>query len=323
LPCGRRLGFQVGEIMAHQFRFGIATLQNVPWEMLLRRWRSSEELGFDSAWVADHFVNYENPTGPWFEGWTLMAALASQTSRIRVGTISSMPLRNPVVLARQALTLDHISNGRLDLGVGAGAPGDIDPSYRMTGIENWSPPERVARFREVVEILDQCLRNNATTYRGRHYQFEDARMAPQPVQKPRPPITIGAMGPSMLKIAARYGDTWNTFGGEFSAPPEVILENVKKQSKLVTDCCVKIGRDPNTLRRSLLVWGSEALTVFDSEEAFKEVVKRYSDVGFSEFMFFHPDTAPEISSRALKEIATGVMPELRRDSGTSLVPHAL
>ena len=317
------MGIQTVDIMGHQFRFGIVTLQDVPWKILLRRWRSSEELGFDSAWVADHFVNYENPSGSWFDGWTLMAALASQTSRIRIGIISSMPLRNPVVLARQALTLDHISNGRLDLGVGAGAPGDIDPSYRMTGIENWSPPERVARFREVVEILDQCLRNNATTYRGRYYQFEDARMAPQPVQKPRPPITIGAMGPSMLKIAVRYGDTWNTLGGEFNAPPEIILENVKKQSKLVNDCCVKIGRDPKTLRRSLLVWGSEALTVFDSEEAFKEVVRRYSDVGFSEFMFFHPDTTPVISSRALKEITTGVMRELRRDSRTNLLPSAL
>jgi len=298
--------------MEYHFRFGIVTLQDVPWETLVKRWKSSEELGFDSAWVADHFANYENPSGSWFDGWTLMAALASQTTRIRIGIISSMPLHNPVVLARQALTLDHISNGRLDLGVGAGAPGNIDPSYRMTGIENWSPLERVARFREVVHILDQCLRNPETTYKGRYYQLEGAMMAPPPVQKPRPPIIIGAMGSSMLRIAARYGDTWNTYGGEFNAPPETILENVKNQVKQVNDYCLKIGRNPNSLRRSLLVWGSEALTVFDSEEAFKEVINRYSQVGFSEFMFFHPDTAPAISSRALKEIAGGVMPELRR-----------
>jgi len=298
--------------MEYHFRFGIVTLQDVPWETLVKRWKSSEELGFDSAWVADHFANYENPSGSWFDGWTLMAALASQTTRIRIGIISSMPLHNPVVLARQALTLDHISNGRLDLGVGAGAPGNIDPSYRMTGIENWSPLERVARFREVVHILDQCLRNPETTYKGRYYQLEGAMMAPPPVQKPRPPIIIGAMGSSMLRIAARYGDTWNTYGGEFNAPPETTLENVKNQVKQVNDYCLKIGRNPRSLRRSLLVWGSEALTVFDSEEAFKEVINRYSHVGFSEFMFFHPDTAPVISSRALKEIAGGVMPELRR-----------
>jgi alkanesulfonate monooxygenase SsuD/methylene tetrahydromethanopterin reductase-like flavin-dependent oxidoreductase (luciferase family) len=137
-------------------------------------------------------------------------------------------------------------------------------------------------------------------------------MSPPPIQKPRPPITIGAQQPAMLKITAQYADTWNTFGGEFNAPPETILENAKKQSKLINEYCLKIGRNPNSLRRSLLVWGSEALTVFDSEETFKEVIKRYSNIGFSEFMFFHPDTARVISSRALKEIAAGVMPELRK-----------
>ncbi len=298
--------------MSHELRFGIATLQNVSWEEHVKRWQSIEALGFDSAWIADHFVDYQNPTSPWFEAWTLLAALASQTNRLRIGVISSIPLRNPALLARQALTVDHISNGRLDLGLGAGAPGNIDPSYRMTGIEDWPPSERVARFREVVEITDQCLRNRVTTYKGRYYQLENTTMAPPPVQKPRPPITIAAMGPSMLRIAARHANTWNTLGGEFNAPPEMILENIKRQSELVNDYCSKIGRDPQTLRRSQLIWGSEASTVFDSEEAFKEVVKRYSNIGISEFMFFHPETAPQISSRAYKEIATELIPELRK-----------
>ena len=298
--------------MSQRLRFGIVTFQNIPWEELAKRWLSVEELGFDSVWVADHFVNYESPKSPWLEAWTLLAALASQTSRIRIGAISSMPLRNPAVLARQALTVDHVSNGRLDLGLGAGAPGSIDPSYRMTGIEDWAPSERVARFREFVEIVDQCLRSNVSNYDGRFFKLENTVMAPPPVQKPRPPITIGAMGPSMLRIAARYADTWNSLGGEFNSPPERILGNLRRQKEFVDNHCLKIGRDPKTLRRSLLVWGSEALTVFDSEEAFKEVVKRYSGVGVSEFMFFHPDIAPEISSRAFKEIATEVIPELRR-----------
>ncbi len=298
--------------MSQRLRFGIVTFQNVPWEELVKRWLSVEELGFDSLWVADHFVNYESPMSPWLEAWTLLAALASRTSRIRIGTISSMPLRNPAVLARQALTVDHISNGRLDLGLGAGASGSIDPSYRMAGIEDWAPSERVARFREFVEIVDQCLRNNVTNYNGRFFKLENTVMAPPPVQKPRPPITIGAMGSSMLRIAARYADTWNSLGGEFNSPPEVILENLRRQNEFVDNYCVKIGRDPKTLGRSLLVWGSEALTVFDSEEAFREVVERYSRVGVSEFMFFDPDIAPEISSRAFKEIASEVIPELRR-----------
>ena len=300
-----------GENVNQKLRFGIVTLQNIPWEEQVKRWQSTEALGFDSVWVADHFVNYENPRGPWFEAWTLLAALANHTSHIRIGGISSIPLRNPAVLARQALTVDHISSGRLDVGLGAGSSGNIDPSYRMAGIEDWPAEERVARFREVVEIVDQCLRNRVTTYKGRFYQLENASMAPPPIQKPRPPITIAAMGPSMLRTAARYADTWNTLGGEFNASPEKVLENLKRQTRLVDDYCSRINRDPETLRRSLLVWGSEALTAFDSEEAFKETVKRYLDVGISEFMFFHPDTAPLISSRAFNEIATEVIPEFR------------
>jgi alkanesulfonate monooxygenase SsuD/methylene tetrahydromethanopterin reductase-like flavin-dependent oxidoreductase (luciferase family) len=307
--------------MNRRLTFGIVTFQNTPWEDLIKRCLSVEELGFDSVWVADHFVNYENPTSPWFEAWTSLAALATHTSRIRIGAISSTPLRNPAVLARQALTVDHISNGRLDLGLGAGASGSVDPSYRMTGIEDWTPSERVARFREFVEIVDQCLRSNVTNYNGRFFKLENTTMAPMPVQKPRPPITIGAMGPSMLRIAARYADTWNSLGGAFNSPPEIILKNIRRQNDIIDRHCSKIGRNPKTLRRSLLVWGSEALTVFDSEEAFKEVIKRYSPVGIDEFMFFHPDIALEISSRAFKEIATEVIPELRTSSQHSRTPR--
>ncbi len=297
-----------------KLRFGIVTLQNVPLEELIKRWQSIDIMGFDSVWVGDHFVNYENPTESWFDGWALLPALACRTSRIRVGIISSLSLRNPAMLARQALTVDHISNGRLDLGLGAGTTGDVDPSYKMIGVEDWTPPERTARFREVVEIVDQCLRNRVTTYNGRYYQLENAAMAPPPVQKPRPPITIAAMGKSMLKVAASYAETWNSLGGEFNAPPESIVENLKRQTDFINEYCLKIGRAPATLRRSLLVWGSEALTVFESEEAFREAVNRYRHIGISEFMFFHPQTAPAISSRAFAEIATDVIPELREST---------
>lgn len=301
--------------MNQQLRFGIGTLQNIPWKELVKRWKSIEALGFDSVWVADHFVNYMDPMAPWFEAWTLLAALATHTTTIRIGTlVTSIPLRNPAVLARQALTVDHISNGRLELGLGAGASGKIDPVYSMTGIKDWAPSERVARFQEVVEILDQCLRNQVTTYQGCYYKLKATAMAPPPIQQPRPPITIGAMGPSMLKIAARYADTWNSLGGEFGAHPEIIVENIKRQNKLLNDYCAEIGRNPETLRRSLLIFGLEAETVFDSEESFKEVVKRYLNVGITEFIFFHPDTDPHISSRAFEQIALKLIPELRSDN---------
>ena len=300
--------------MSQELRFGIITVQNYPWKEEVERWKFIEALGFDTVWVADHFVDPFEPNSPWFEGWTLLAALASQTNRIRIGTlVTSIPLRNPAVLARQALTVDHISNGRLELGLGTGVSGEIDPVYSMIGIEDWLPQERVARFREIVEIVDQCLRNRVTTYQGQYYQLKDAVMIPAPIQQPRPPITIGAMGRSMLKIAARYADTWNFVPSEWRAPLDKKLENTRQRNKLLDGYCEEIGRDPKTLRRSLLVFGLEAETVFDSVDAFETVVERYLDVGITEFIFYYPKRDEQIP--VFEQIAKKVIPKLRATQG--------
>ena len=289
-------------------RFGVITVQNLPWAEQVERWQFIETLGFDSVWVADHFVDPHEPNSPWFEGWTLLAALASQTKRVRIGTlVSSIPLRNPAMLARQALTVDHISNGRLELGLGTGIP--WDPAYSMIGIDNWPPKERIARFREVVEIVDRCLRNKVTTYEGRYYQLKDAVMRPSPVQRPRPPITIGATGQSMLEITARYADTWNSVPGEWRAPLDTKLECTRRRNELLDEYCREIGRDPQTLRRSVLVFGSEAETVFHSTDAFAAVVKGYRDVGINEFIFYYPFKHEQIP--VFEQIAREVIPKLR------------
>jgi alkanesulfonate monooxygenase SsuD/methylene tetrahydromethanopterin reductase-like flavin-dependent oxidoreductase (luciferase family) len=300
--------------MKQELRFGIITVQNRPWKKEVERWKFIESLGFDSVWVADHFVDPYEPNSPWFEGWTLLAALASQIKRIRIGTlVSSIPLRNPAILARQALTVDHISNGRLELGLGTGVSGKLDPVYSMIGIEDWPPQERVARFREVVEIVDQCLRNRVTTYKGQYYRLKDAVMTPKPVQQPRPPITIGAMGPSMLKLAARYADTWNSVPGEWHASPDKMLEDTRRRNSLLDDYCEEIGRDPQTLRRSLLIFGSEAQTVFNSADAFEAVVERYWNVGITEFIFYYPFRDEQIP--VFEKIARNVIPKLRATHG--------
>lgn len=289
-------------------RFGIITVQNLTWEKEVERWHFIESLGFDSVWVADHFVDPYEPSSPWFESWTLLAALASKTNRIRVGTlVTSIPLRNPAMLARQVLTVDHISNGRLELGLGAGV--SWDPAYSMIGIENWTAQERVARFREVVEIVDLCLRNRVATYEGQHYQLRGAVMIPPPIQQPRPPITIGAVSPLMLKIAARYADTWNSVPGEWCTPPNDMLEHTRRRNKLLDGYCKEIGRDPQSLRRSLLVFGSEAETVFSSIDSFIEVVRRYRNVGITEFIFYYPFKHGQIP--VFKQIAREVIPKLR------------
>src|SRR3954452_6676000 len=183
-------------------RFGVLCLPNVPWDVLVERVARVERLGFDVAALPDHFVDWTNPPSPWFEGWTALTGLAATPSTIRLATcVTQIPFRNPAVFARQALTLDHISGGRLEIGLGTGLVGD--PSYAMAGIEDWEPRERVDRLAEYAEIVDRLLRDEVTTFVGTYYRADGAIVNPRPVQEPRPPLTIGALGPVMLRHAAR------------------------------------------------------------------------------------------------------------------------
>jgi alkanesulfonate monooxygenase SsuD/methylene tetrahydromethanopterin reductase-like flavin-dependent oxidoreductase (luciferase family) len=153
--------------MNHSLRFGIITIQNLDWPTMVEHWKHIEALGYDNVWVADHFLNGHAIEENWFDGWTLLAALATQTSKIRIGTlVTNIIYRNPAIIARQAQTLDHISRGRLELGIGATT--ERDPSHPMTGVEVWGTPERVGRFREVVEIVDTMLRQDVTSYHRRY-----------------------------------------------------------------------------------------------------------------------------------------------------------
>jgi len=298
--------------MKQDIRFGALVLQDMPWSELVRLWQKFDELGFDSTWVADHFVNYAHPTSPWFDGWTTLAGLANVTSRIRIGTlVSSIPLHNPAVLARQALTIDHMSNGRLEIGIGAGAPGTIDPTYKMTGIRDWPTKERTKRLREQVEIVDKLLRNNVTSYTGEYYSIEEAIMSPEPIQKPRPPITIAAHVKESLKIAAEFADTWNSYGADFGAPSELVVEKTRKRSEFLDKQCEKIGRDPGSIRRSLLIFGNEANTAFASEEHFTEIVERYTALGINELIFFYPFFAPD-QIPMFEKIAKELIPTMRK-----------
>ena len=297
-------------ISMRKFEFGVITLQSNPWKELVDQWKRIEELGFNSVFVADHFVDYGNPTSPWFEGWTLLSGLAVVTSKIRIGTlVTSISLRHPAMLARQVLTVDHISNGRLILGIGGGAPsqeGEI--VYDMLGIPDWSRGERYAHFKEQIQIIEKLLREHVVSFSGEYYSLKEAAIYPESIQKPRPPIMIGCVGPRMIKVAVEYADIWNSFGG-IKLDAEALYESISKQVEVANTHCEEIGRDPNSLKKSILTYGPEAWTLFDSVDNFVKYFEKYSELGFTEFIMFYPFQKEKIP--VFEEIATEVIPNLK------------
>lgn len=300
--------------MAHELRFQVLILPNLSWAELLQRFRQVEDLGFDLAGTGDHFVDWSNPPSPWFEMWALLAAVAARTSTIRLGpSVAQIPLRNPAMFAREALTLDHISNGRLELGLGLGLP--IDPSYDIMGIPNWDNRERVKRFGEYVEIVDHLLSEEVTDYQGDFYQVNNAVMNPRPVQQPRPPITIAAMGPVMLKKTARYADTWNSLS--FAADFEQQMDETQARVEMIDKHCADLGRDPGSLRRSYLMFDAQArpsggkIKYYESEQVFAEWVRRVTALGMSEIGVYYPMLEEQLPM--FETIARNVMPQLKAE----------
>lgn len=226
-------------------------------------------------------------------------------------------MRNPSLFALQALTADHISGGRLDVGLGIGL--EIDPSYRMMGIENWTAKERVARFGEYVEIVDRLLSQDETTFRGRYYNVEAAALRPRPVQSPRPPIIIAAMGPVMLRHAAKYADTWNSLS--FAKTFEVQVEETRNRVAAIDARCRAIGRDPSSLRRSYLMLDPIArssggiIKYYESEETFTRMVRPVIELGMSEIGLYYPSSAQQ--KPMFERIARNVLPLLKSGHATS------
>jgi len=269
--------------MSQPLRFGILLLQNLPYPELVKRCQTVESLGYDSLWLADHFVDPYAQTTTWFDSWTALSAIAVETKKIHIGAlVSNIIYRNPAVFARETLTVDHISNGRVNVAIGATS--ERDPSHAMTGIPMWDASERTKRFREFIEVVDQMLRQPTTTYTGKYYQIKDATMNPRPIQQPRPPLTIAAHGPSTLKIAARFADTWNSYG-RFNASPAESLTLTRERNQLLNEECARLNRDPQTIRRSFLS-GLTADKPFASTQAFQDFVGSYQDIGISEFIFY-------------------------------------
>ncbi|MEA3184787.1 MAG: hypothetical protein QOJ74_1264 [Ilumatobacteraceae bacterium] len=300
--------------MAHELRFQVLVLPKVPWPEYLDRFTRLEDLGFDVAAAPDHFCDWGNPSGPWLEAWTCLAAIAARTSTIRLTTcVTQIPLRNPAVLAHQAVTVDQISGGRLEIGLGTGLT--IDPSYDMIGVPNWTNRERAERFGEYVELLDQLLAEGVTTYKGTFYEANGAVMNPGSVQQPRLPIMVAALGPQMMRYAVQHADIWNSLS--FAADFTEQLAELVDRCMTIDELCAELGRDPASLRRSYTMFDPNArasggaINYYESEDTFVEMVRQVIDLGITEISLYYP--AVESQMRVFERIANDVLPVLRRD----------
>ena len=285
-------------------RFGLFMSQaNKPWRQVLDEFLMAEELGFDHAWLVDHLVDTDGPPeNGCLEGWTLLAALAARTSRIRLGVlVSSNTFRHPALLVKEAVTVDHVSEGRLILGMGTGW--NVD-EHRRYGLDLPEPAERVDRFEEAIQVVTRLMGQEQTTFRGRFYHLDDARLQPPPVQRPRIPILIAAHRPRMLRIAARYADQWDTFAAMPGTATDGVEAEVADRIALLDRACLDIGRDPAEIRRS--TWASSE--VLASTAAYVDFVERHRALGFTDFTTVLPAPGNE---RILEEVAREVIPALR------------
>lgn len=267
----------------------------------------AEELGFDTAYLVDHLVDTDGPPDqPCLESWTLLAALATWTSRIRLGVlVTSNTFRHPAVLLKSAVTVDHLSHGRLILGLGTGWHAD---EHRRYGIDLPEPAERVDRFAEAVELISLLMAQERTTFAGRHYRLDDAPLQPRPVQQPRIPILIAAHRPRMLRLAARFADQWDTFAEIPGAATEGVTSGLAAQLQALDAACREIGRDPAEIRRS--TWATA--DVWQSEERYLEFVRHHQMIGFTDLTTVLPGPA---ARPLLRHVATEVLPALREGSG--------
>ena len=284
--------------MTRPRQFGIVRNQNLDWETMVRHWRAFEECGFDSIWHADHYQRPSIPDAPFLEGWTLLAALAQKTERVRIGLlVTSNTFRHPPLVAKQAVTVDHISGGRLELGMGTGW---FRGEHDNFGVDFPEPPELVARFQEAVILIDKLLTQEFTTFRGAYYQVTEAPFRPAPLQRPRPPLTLGAHGPRMLRFAAQYADRWNTHG---------TVDEIRERNARLDEACLAVDRDPGEIIRSLYGWTIPmGVDPWSSPDAFAEGVGRYSEAGMTEFLMEAPH---EHQFDVMERVAANLLPHLR------------
>ncbi|MEV7120171.1 LLM class flavin-dependent oxidoreductase [Kitasatospora griseola] len=276
-------------------------------------WRQAEELGFHAAYTYDHLSWRSFRESPWFGSVPTLTAAACATERIRLGTLVTSPnFRHPVTLAKELITLDDVSGGRVTLGVGAGGTG-FDAT--ALGQEAWSPKERADRFGEFLPLLDELLREDATTRDGAYYSAVEARNIPGCVQTPRVPFYIAAAGPRGMRLAAEYGQGWVTYGDP-KGPAEVPVEQapgvIAGQLAKLAAACEQRGRDVAELEKVLLQ-GSTVERPLQSVDAFVDWAGTYQELGITELVVHWPvpDSIFANDLAVFERIATEGLSQLR------------
>ncbi len=259
--------------MAHgDIRIGLKpSSQDTTVEEIRAVWRIADEAGFDHCWTFDHFAGIvTDPVEGTLEGWTLLGAMAEATSRVRIGCmVTGNTYRHPAVLAKMAVTVDQLSGGRLEFGIGAGW---AENEHRMLGIEFGTVGQRIDRLEEACRLIKRLWTDDRADFEGRYYTLVDAIANPKPVQKPHPPVWIGGSGErKTLRVVAEHADVWN-------APSAAV--DVGRLSAVLDRHCDDVGRDPKEIRRSVQFRVEEGVgTALEQAQA-------YVDLGVTDLVFY-------------------------------------
>src|SRR5579863_787488 len=262
--------------------FGIKTVpQHTTYEGMLHVWQEADSIpSIEHAWLFDHFMPITREiSGPCLEGWTLLAAYAAVTKRMRIGLmVTGNTYRHPAVLANMAATVDIISGGRLDFGIGAGWNETEHNSY---GMPLYAAGERIRRLGEACEIIKRMWIETAPSFEGKYYQIKDAYCEPKPIQKPYPPFVIGGAGEKLtLRVVAQYAAIWNVLDNG--------VEEFQQKSAILDDHCAAIGRDPQTIQRSIHV-----MAIPEKLEEARNEMRSYIEAGATHLILILRAPYPE------------------------------
>ena len=259
--------------------------------------QGAEKSGFASFWVSDHFFGGPGgtPDRNCLEAWTLLAALARDTTKIRLGVlVAAVQYRNPALQAKMAASVDHISGGRLEFGVGAGWKED---EYRAYGYDFPSPGDRVEQLREGIEITQRLWKDERATFHGKHYRIDDAVCAPKPTQQPRPPVWIGGAGPRVMRLAARYADGFDLGkhgeGGADLTPEEMAASFRELEAAEVA-----------TKRKAPLQRSHWCASTLEADaKPLVDKIRAYAGAGLDQYLCAFPkDRAAEMVERSSEEL---------------------